>query len=101
MKNHKVSRLAAIQEQFMIMRAIKNGVDEERIAKTLNVDVSHIKQKRDLLDGICKEAVHLLREKRATAGSLRKVRPMRQIEMAELMCASRDIFGTGCETPFP
>lgn len=46
MKNHKVSRLAAIQEQFMIMRAIKNGVDEERIAKTLNVDVSHIKQKR-------------------------------------------------------
>ena len=32
MKNHKVSRLAAIQEQFMIMRAIKNGVDEERIA---------------------------------------------------------------------
>ncbi len=91
--NHKVNRLAAIQEHFMIMRAIKNGVDEERIAKTLNVDVSHIKQKRDLLDGICKEAVHLLREKRATSGSLRelrKVKPMRQIEMAELMCASRN-----------
>lgn len=91
--NHKVNRLAAIQEHFMIMRAIKSGVDETRIAKTLNVDVSHIKQKRDLLDGICKEAVHLLRDKRVTSGSLRelrKVKPMRQIEMAELMCASRN-----------
>ena len=37
--------------------------------------------------------VSLLREKRATSGSLRelrKVKPMRQIEMAELMCASRN-----------
>ena len=77
----------------MIRRAIKNGISEERIAKTLNVDVSHIKQKRDLLEGICAEAVKLLREKRAVAGSLRefrKVKPMRQIEMAELMCASHN-----------
>lgn len=91
--NHKVNRLPAIQEHFMIVRAIKSGVDEERIAKTLNVDVAQIKQKRDLLDGICKEAVHLLREKRVPPGSLRelrKVKPMRQIEMAELMCASHN-----------
>ena len=91
--NHKINRLPAIQEHFMIMRAIKNGVDEARIAKTLNVDIFHIKQKRDLLDGICKEAVRLLREKRVTAGTmreLRKVKPMRQIEMSELMCASHN-----------
>ena len=91
--NHKVNPLPPIQEHFMILRAIKNGVDEERIARTLNVDIAHIKQKRDLLDGICKEAVHILREKPATSGSLRelrKVKPMRQIEMAELMCASRN-----------
>lgn len=89
--NHKVNRLSAIQEHFMILRAIKNGVGESRIAKTLNVDVANIKQKRDLLDGICREAVQLLKDRCATVGTLRelrKVKPMRQIEMAELMCAS-------------
>ena len=77
----------------MIIRAIKNGVNESRIAKTLNVEVATIKQKRDLLDGICPEAVQLLRDKDVTAGSfreLRKVRPMRQIEIAELMNASHN-----------
>lgn len=89
--NHKVNRLSAIQEHFMIMRAIKSGVSEARISRTLNVDIANIKQKRDLLDGICPEAIKLLRDKRITAGALRefrKVKPMRQIEMAELVCAS-------------
>lgn len=88
--NHKVNRLSAIQEHFMILRAIKNGVTETRIARSLNVDVHSIRQKRDLLEGICPEAVQLLREKKATANALRelrRVKPMRQIEIAELMCA--------------
>jgi hypothetical protein len=88
--NHKVNRLSAIQEHFMILRAIKNGVSETRIARSLNVDVNSIRLKRDLLDGICPEAVHLLREKQAGANTLRelrKVKPLRQIEIAELMCA--------------
>ncbi|WP_437191589.1 plasmid partitioning protein RepB C-terminal domain-containing protein [Planctomicrobium sp. SH527] len=88
--NHKVNRLTAIQEHFMILRAIQNGVSEARIARTLNVDISKIRQKRDLLEGVCAEAVELLRDKHATAGALRelrKVKPMRQIEIAELMCA--------------
>ncbi len=95
--NHKVNRLSAIQEHFMILRAIKSGVSEERIARSLNVDVASIRQKRELLDGICPEAVHLLRDRRATANALRelrKVRPMRQIEIAELMCAA-DNFSVG------
>ena len=37
--NHKVNPLQPIQEHFMILRAIKSGVSEERIAKTLNVNV--------------------------------------------------------------
>lgn len=89
--NHKVNRLSAIQEHFMILRAIKNGVSEARIARSLNVDVSSIRQKRDLLDGICPEAVQLLREKPASANALRelrRVKPMRQIQIAELMCAA-------------
>lgn len=91
--NHKVNRLTAIQEHFMILKAIKNGVSEERIARTLNVDIQTIRNKRDLLDGICPEAVQLLREKRATAEAfreLRKVKPLRQIEIAELMCAANN-----------
>jgi hypothetical protein len=91
--NHKVNRLSAIQEHFMILRAIKNGVDEARIARSLNVDVNNIRQKRDLLDGICPEAVQLLRDKRTAADALRelrKVKPMRQIEIAELMCAANN-----------
>jgi hypothetical protein len=89
--NHKVSRLSSIQEHFMILRATRNGVSEGRIARSLNVDVASIRQKRDLLNGICPEAVQLLREKPAAAQTLRelrKVAPMRQIEIAELMCAA-------------
>jgi RepB plasmid partitioning protein/ParB/Sulfiredoxin domain len=91
--NHKVNRLSAIQEHFMLMQAVKNGVSEQTIAAALNVDVSKIREKQNLLVGICPEAVQLLRGKRSTAGSLRqlrKVKPMRQIEMAELMCASNN-----------
>jgi hypothetical protein len=86
--NHKVNVIPPIQEHFMIMRAIENGVSEERIAKALDVDVVSIRQKRDLLNGVCPEAVELLKNKHAsreTLRELRRVKPMRQIEMAELM----------------
>ncbi len=95
--NHKVNRLTAIQEHFMILRAIKNGVSEDRIARSLNVDIQTIRRKRDMLEGICPEAVQLLREKRATSEAfreLRKVKPTRQIEIAELMCAA-NIYSVG------
>ena len=91
--NHKISQLSAIQEHFMILEAIKRGVSEERIAKTLNVDVASIRRKRDLLDGICPEAVRLLKQKRAGAKvfrEMRRVKPIRQIEMAELMIAANN-----------
>jgi len=94
--NHKVNQLSAIQEHFMIRKALKNGVSEEDIARTLNVDIHRICMKRDLLEGICPEAVELLRDKRATRDALqqlRQVTPMRQIEMAELMCASHNFSG--------
>jgi ParB-like chromosome segregation protein Spo0J len=91
--NHKVNPLSAIQEHFMILEAIRQGVSEERIAKALSLDIASIRRKRDLLDGICPEAVQLLKEKRASTGAfreMRKVKPMRQIEMAELMVAANN-----------
>lgn len=89
--NHKVNRVTPIQEHFMIMKAIEQGVSEERIAATLDIDVARIRQKRDLLVGICPEAIALLKDRDASPGALRemrKVKPMRQIEIAELMLAS-------------
>lgn len=91
--NHKVSRMAPIQEHFMILRALEQGVSEERIAATLSVNVSAIRTKRDLLSGICPEAVALLKEKNVTTKGLREMKraaPMRQIEMAELMVAANN-----------
>ncbi|MEZ5941180.1 MAG: plasmid partitioning protein RepB C-terminal domain-containing protein [Planctomycetaceae bacterium] len=91
--NHKINRLSVIQEHFMLMKAVQSGVSEEAIAAALNVDVSKIREKKNLLVGICSEAVELLRGKPGNAGTfrqLRKAKPMRQIEMAELMCASNN-----------
>ncbi len=91
--NHKINRLSPIQEHFMIMKAIKSGVSENDIALALDIDVSKIQKKRDLLDGICAEAVQLMKGKRGNSGTfsqMRKAKPMRQIEMAELMCASNN-----------
>ncbi len=89
--NKRVNRLATIQEHIMILKAIKNGVAEDRIAKALNVDVANIRQKRDLLDGICKEAAEILKTKRMSHqvfGVMKKMKPMRQIEVAELLVAA-------------
>lgn len=88
--NKRVNRIAIIQEHRMILKAVENGVSEARIAKALNVDVASIRRRRKLLDGICAEAVELLKEKHLTLNSfseLRKLAPIRQIEAAELMIA--------------
>jgi RepB plasmid partitioning protein/ParB-like nuclease domain len=88
--NKRVSRIAIIQERNMIQAAIKRGVPEDRIAKVLNVNVSHVRLKRRLLDGICAEAIELLKDKHVSIpafAELRKMLPMRQIEAAQLMVA--------------
>jgi ParB-like chromosome segregation protein Spo0J len=91
--NKRISRLAPIQEHFMIMRALERGVSEQRIARALNVDVPRIRQKRRLLNGICSEVVDVLKDKHLASGAiaqLKKMRPARQIEAAELMLAANN-----------
>ena len=88
--NKRVNRIAMIQEHRMILKAVERGVSEERIAKSLNVDVNHIRRKRRLLEGICTEAAEILKDKHIalnTFTELKKMVPMRQIESAELMVA--------------
>lgn len=89
--NKRVNRLATIQEHFMILRALNSGVSEEKLAKALNVDIMHIKRRRTLLDGVCPEVIEMLKDKSVnptTFDALRKMRPLRQIEVAELMDAA-------------
>lgn len=86
--NKHINRLSTIQEHRMIVKAVERGVPEDKIAQALNVDVQNIVRKRTLLDGICEEAVELLKDK-MVAGAvfriLRRMKPMRQIEAATLM----------------
>jgi hypothetical protein len=91
--NKRVNALSPITEHFMILRAIANGVTEERIAVGLNIDVRAIKNRRNLLDGICPEVVDLLKDKRVSSRTffyLRKMKPLRQIEAAELMVSGKN-----------
>jgi ParB-like chromosome segregation protein Spo0J len=88
--NKRINRLAIIQEHRMILKAIQRGASEERIARALDIDVKTLRLKKQLLDGICSEAVDLLKDKDVTQKAfvaLKKMTPMRQIEAAELMVA--------------
>lgn len=74
----------------MILRAISLGVPEARLASALNVNIKTLKQKRQLLDGICDEAAELLKDKQVALTGfqiLKKMKPIRQIEAAQLMVA--------------
>lgn len=86
--NKRVNRLATVQEHYMILRALERGVPEERLARALDVNIASIRRKRDLLDGICPEVVEMLKEQHFpidVTRHLRKMKPARQIECAELM----------------
>ena len=88
--NKRINRLATIQEHKMILKAIERGVPQERIARALNINVSNIRQKRSLLEGICPETAELLKDKHCPTSSfqsLKRMKPLRQIEVAELMIA--------------
>lgn len=95
--NKRLNRLSTIQGHYMIVRALERGVSEEKLARALNVDVSAIRRRRSMLNGICPEVVHLLDEKIVnplTFDALRRMKPMRQIEVAELMAAAGNFSGT-------
>jgi ParB-like chromosome segregation protein Spo0J len=86
--NKRINRLATIQEHYMIVRALDRGVSEGKLAKILNVDLRMIRRRRTLLDGICPEVVEMLKDKTVNPDTfevLRKMKPMRQVEVAELM----------------
>jgi len=92
--NNRISRLSTIQEHLMIRRAVDRGVPAERLAKTLCFDISSFQKRLSLLDGICPEAAELLKDRRfslAVAAALKKMKPTRQVECAELMISANTL----------
>lgn len=86
--NKRISRLSPVQEQRMIAKAIERNVSKEKIARALNINVRSLSRKVQLLDGICSEAIGLLKDKicpMAVFDVLRKMSPLRQVEAAELL----------------
>lgn len=92
--NNRISRLSSVQEHLMIRRAVERGVTPARLAQALDVDVSQITRKLNLLDGICPEAAEMLEDQHFSAnvgGILRKMKSMRQIECVELMVSANNL----------
>jgi hypothetical protein len=98
--NNRVNRLSSIQEHMMIRRAIERGVSPDRLAKALNVDISHVNKKAKLLDGICAESQELLKDRVFSveiSRFLRQMKPTRQVECVELMLAANNLTATYAE----
>jgi ParB-like chromosome segregation protein Spo0J len=87
--NKHVNKLTPAQDARMIARAIARGVESERIATVLGIDVNTVRRRANLLEGICSEAATLLADKNCPAttfSTLKQMKPLRQMEAAELMC---------------
>ena len=92
--NNRINRIASIQEHQMLRRAVERGMKAERLAKALGVDVSLIHKKVSLLDGICPEAIEMLKDQHFPAGLgsvLRRMKPTRQVECVELMLTANNM----------
>jgi len=86
--NKYINRLSAIQEHKMIAKALDAGVSQEKLANALNIDVSSLRKKQMMLEGICPEAVELLKDKilsEKVFRVLKKMKAPRQIKVAMLM----------------
>ncbi|MGE9268111.1 MAG: plasmid partitioning protein RepB C-terminal domain-containing protein [Verrucomicrobiales bacterium] len=91
--NAKVNRLAPIQEQRMILKAIEKGVSVEKIAAALNMDIGKVRARMNLTHGLCPVVIDLLKDKQISPSTLvilRKVVANRQIEIVELMVGANN-----------
>jgi hypothetical protein len=91
--NKRINRLVPVQEHRMVVRAIERGVPESQIAEALGLEVTSVRRRARMLDGICPEAIELLGNAPCPFGVfdfLRQMSPLRQIEAAELMVGQRN-----------
>lgn len=92
--NSRINRLSSIQETRMLQEAVAKGVSKERLAQSLNIDISSLLKKLKLLDGICPEAVELLRDRQFSpeiSRILRKMKATRQVVCVDLMLSANSL----------
>jgi hypothetical protein len=98
--NRHITRTSAIQEHKMIRATLAKGASEERIAEVLRMDVRSIRERAQLLDGVAPEAASILKNRQAAPkvfAALKKMKPFRQIEAAEMMVAANKFTATYAE----
>lgn len=91
--NKRINRLVPVQEHNMVVNAIKRGVPEAQIAEALGLEVTSVRRRARMLDGICPEAVQLLTNAPCpfrVFDVLRQMTSIRQIEAAELMLGQQN-----------
>lgn len=92
--NSRINRLSTIQETRMLRAAVAKGVSQEHLAQALNIDSSSLLKKLKLLDGICPEAVELLKDRQFSpeiSRVLRKMKATRQVECLDLMLSANSL----------
>lgn len=95
--NRHITRVSAVQEHKMIRAALDKGASEKRIAEVLRMDIRRIRERAHLLDGIAPEAATILKNRQAVPrvfSVLKKMKPYRQIEAAEMMVAANKFTAT-------
>lgn len=98
--NRQINRLTPVQEHKMILEAMRKGVTAERIAEVLSVNVDRIRERQHLLRGIAPEVAELLKTRmvsQAVFRVLRRMKPMRQLELVEMMISANCFTGRYAE----
>lgn len=94
--NKRINRISAVQEHRMITRAVTRGASEGQIAEALGMEVGSVRRRQRMLDGVCPDAVDILKDIDCPINvfdSLRCMMPLRQIEAAELMVGQNNFTG--------
>ncbi len=92
--NNRINGLSTVQEHLMIRRAVDRGVPADRLAIALHLSPDRVSKKLNQLDGICPEAIELLKDRQFSTdvfAALRRMKPTRQAECAELMVSANNV----------
>ena len=98
--NARINRLSTVQEHYMIKKAIEQGAPAEKISRALGIKVDEVKRRATLLEGLCREAIELLKDQTfasRVAVLLRRMKETRQIKCVELMIAANNFSVSFCE----
>ena len=90
-QNDKINAINPIQRVKMLKNAIKGGASIDKISRALSWDKSKILAEIDASDGIDDEARKILKDAPISVASLRmlrKVKPLRQVQIAESIVAA-------------